>query len=66
MEQNKNNEEENANIMDKYFVNATKSLNLMKQITPGNDDTNEFDCHISIKMIHKKYPEAVPESLNLN
>ena len=52
-----NNEEEIANIMNNYFINITKTLNLKKQIPE-----NEFDTHISIKKIHERYLEIVPES----
>ena len=40
--------------MNKYFVNITKYLNLMKQITLWNGDSNEFDSHISHKMMKNK------------
>ena len=43
-------EEEIVNIMNNYFINARYS------------GVNEFENHISIKMIHEKYPEILPES----
>ena len=55
-------EEEIANIMNNYFINVTKSLNLKKQLCVGCSGVNEFENHISIKMIHEKYPELLPES----
>ena len=55
-------EEEIANIMNNYFINVTKTLNLKKQLGVGSSGVNEFENHISIKMIHKKYPEILPES----
>ena len=55
-------EEEIANIMNNYFINVTKTLNLKKQLGVGRSDLNEFENHISIKMIHQKYPEILPES----
>ena len=55
-------EEEIANIMNNYFINVTKTLNLKKQLGVGRSGVNEFDNHISIKMIHEKYPEILPES----
>ena len=55
-------EEEIANIMNNYFINVTKTLNTQKQIDAGRSDINEFENHISIKMIHEKYPEILPES----
>ena len=50
--------------MKKYFVNFLKSLNLNKQITPGNRDRNEFDNHISSKTMGRKYVEIVKKSFN--
>ena len=55
-------EEEIANIMNNYFINVTKTLNLKKQLGVGRSGINEFENHISIKMIHEKYPEILPES----
>ena len=55
-------EEEIANIMNNYFINVTKTLNLKKQLSVGGSDVNEFEDHISIKMIHEKYSEISPES----
>ena len=48
--------------MKKYFVNFSKSLNLNKQITPGNRDRNEFDNHIGIKTMYRKYVEIVQKN----
>ena len=55
-------EEEIANIMNNYFINVTKTLNLIKQLGVGRSGVNELENHISIKMIHEKYPEILPES----
>ena len=55
-------EEQSANIMNNYFINITKTLNLKKQLGHGRSGVNEFENHISIKMIHEKYPEILPES----
>ena len=55
-------EEEIANIMNNYFINVTKTLNLKKQLGVGSSGINEFENHISIKMIHEKYPEILRES----
>ena len=55
-------EEEIANIMNNYFINVTKTLNLKKQLGVGCSGVNEFGNHISIKMIHEKYHEILPES----
>ena len=54
-------EEEFANIMNNYFINVTKTLNLKKQLGVGCSGINEFENHIRIKMIHEKYPEILPE-----
>ena len=58
------NEEEIANIMNDYFMNITRTLNLNKDFGASNDDPSEFESHISIKMIHEKYPEIIPDSFN--
>ena len=50
-------EGEIANIMNNYFINATKTLSLKKQ-----HGVNEFENHISIKLIREKYPEILPKS----
>ena len=55
-------EEEIANIMNNYFINVTKPLNLKKQQDVGRGGVNEFENHISIKMVHDKYSEILPES----
>ena len=55
-------EEEIANIMNNYFINVTKPLNFKKQQEVGRSGVNEFENHISIKVIHDKYPEILPES----
>ena len=56
-------EEEIANTMNNYFIiNVTKTLNFKKQFDVGNSGVNEFENHISIKMIREKYPEILPES----
>ena len=48
-------EEEIASIMNNYFINVTKTLNLKKQLGVGRSGINEFENHISIKMIYEKY-----------
>ena len=55
-------EEEIANVMNNYFINATKTLNLRKQLGVGRSGVNKCENHISIKMVHEKYPEVLPES----
>ena len=41
-------EEEIANVMNNYFINVTKTLNLKKQLSVGGSGINEFENHISI------------------
>ena len=53
------NEEGIANIMNDYFINVTKTLNLKKHFSASNGAPSEFDSHISIKMIYEKYPEVI-------
>ena len=48
--------------MNNCFTNVTKALNLKKQHSAGGSGANEFENHISIKIIHEKYPEILPES----
>ena len=58
-------EEEIANVMNNYFINVTKTLNLKKQLGAECSDVNEFENHISIKVIHEKHPGTLPESFKL-
>ena len=55
-------EEEIANIMNNYFINVTKTLNLKKQLGVARSGVNEFENHISSKMIHEEYPEILPKN----
>ena len=55
-------EKEIANIMNNYFINVTKTLNLKKQLGLVRCGVNEFENHISIKIIHEKYPEILSEN----
>ena len=41
-------EEGIANIMNNYFINVTRTLNLKKQLSVGRSDVNHFENHISI------------------
>ena len=61
-ENNTSDEEELANIMNNHFINVTKTLNLKKQLGVGRSGVNEFENHISIKIIHEKYPEILSEN----
>ena len=49
MEENNiiSNEEEIANIMNNYFINATKTFNLKKQLSFRRSGVNEFENHIN-------------------
>ena len=49
-------------MMNNYFINVTKTLNLIKHLGAGCSGLNEFENHISIKMIHEKNPQILPES----
>ena len=60
------NEEEIANIMNDYFTNVIRTLNLKKHFSASNGDPSEFESHINIKMIHEKYLEIISESFNFN
>ena len=60
------NEEEIANIMNDYFINVIRTLNLKKHFSASNGDPSEFESHINIKMIHEKYLEIISESFNFN
>ena len=64
MEENNiiNDEKEISNMMNNYFINVTKTLNLKKQHGVGRSGVNELENHINIKMIHEKYSEILPES----
>ena len=55
-------EEEITDKMNNYFINVTKTLKRKNQLGVGRSGVNEFENHISIKMIHEKYPEILPES----
>ena len=46
----------------KQLINVAKILNLKKQLGVGRSGVNEFENHITIKTIHEKYPEILPES----
>ena len=58
--------DEIANIMNNYFKNVTKTLNLKKQLGVGRSGVNKFENHINIKMIHEKYHELYPESFKFH
>ena len=48
--------------MNNYFINVTITLNLKKQHAVRRSGVNEFVNHISIEMIHEKYPQIFPKS----
>ena len=52
-----------AELMNKYFINITKNLNLKASIINTTDDirslTKNYENHISIRKIKETYPEIV-------
>ena len=56
-------EEKIANIMDNYFINNTKNLNL-KHLDKTNIDIDMFEDRISIKKIHEIFPNIIPENFH--
>ena len=61
----KSDEEEIANIINNYFINVIKALNLKKRLGVGRSDANEFENQISNEVIYEKYPEILLESFKL-
>ena len=61
-------EERVAELMNKYFINITKTLNLKAPIINTTDDiqswTKNYDNHICIRKIKGAYPEMVPDSFH--
>ena len=57
-----------AELMNKYFINITKNLNLKVLIINTTDDiqslAKDYDNHISIRKIKEAYPEIVPDSFH--
>ena len=55
-----------AELMNKYFVNITKNLNLKALIINTTEDvqslTKYYNNHISIRKLKEAYPEIVPDS----
>ena len=55
-------------LMNKYFINITKNLNLKVLIINTTDDiqslAKDYDNHISIRKIKEAYPEIVPDSFH--
>ena len=60
------NERRVAELMNKYFINIIKNLNLKAPIINTIDDilplTKNYDNHISIRKIKEAYPEIIPVS----
>ena len=54
--------EENNIISDEEEIAHKCHKNFKKQLGVGCNGVNGFENHISIKMIHEKYPEILPES----
>ena len=61
----KSDEEEIANIINSYFINVIKALNLKKRLRVGRSDANEFENQISNEVIYEKYLEILLESFKL-
>ena len=49
--------------MNNYFINITKTLTL-KSLNKSQIDIEKFENHISIKKIHKTFPEIIPGSFH--
>ena len=56
-------EEKIANIINNYFINITKNLNL-KPLDKNKVDIDMFENHISIKKIHETFPDNIPENFH--
>ena len=54
-----------ANIMNNYFINITKTLNL-KTLNKSQIDTDKFETHISIKKYTKHFQKLSQEVFILN
>ena len=54
--------EENNIIVSDLFHKCYKNFNLKKQFCVRHSGVNEFENHISIKMIYEKYLEILPGS----
>ena len=57
-----------AELMNKYFINITKKLNLKAAIINTTDDiqslTKNYENHINVRKIKETYPEIVPGSFH--
>ena len=56
-------EEKIANIMNNYFINIAKNLNL-KPLDKNKFDIDIFENHISIKKIYETFPNIIPENFH--
>ena len=54
-----------ANIMNNYFINITKTLNL-KTLNKSQIDIDKFENHISIKKYTKHFQKLFQEVFTLN
>ena len=52
-------------IMNNYFINITKTLNL-KTLNKSEIDIDKFENHISIKKVHETFPEIIPGSFHFD
>ena len=61
-------EERVTELMNKYFINVTKNLNLKTPIINTTDSiqslTKNYENHISIRKIKEAHPEIVPDSFH--
>ena len=48
--------------MSQKQLSSKNNNNLKKQLRVGRSGVNKFENHVSIKMIHEKYPEILPGS----
>ena len=57
-----------AKIMNNFFINVTKNLNLKSykdlSLTDINEITSNFDNHISMKKINEYFPNIVSGDFN--
>ena len=61
-------EERVTELMNKYFINVTKNLNLKTPIINTTDSiqslTKNYENHIGIRKIKEAHPEIVPDSFH--
>ena len=59
-----------AEVVNNYFINITKTLNLKSSKNTDSYDIMElifqFNYHVSIKEIKKNQPQIIPDALTLS